>query len=264
MQCSHCEATGTAERRARTELGYRRFLGRRCQRECNERSGTRFNHLQYPTDVVCLVVLWRVRYKLSLRDLPEMFLERGIIFTHEAVREWEMQFAPLLSETLRKHRRRKIGPSWYVDETYIKVNGRWTSLYRAIDRKGNLVDVLLSEKRDKAAAEDFFCSARRVTGRVPERLTTDGHAAYPGAIAAELGKAVRHRTNRYLNNHVEQNHRGIKQRTRPMGGFQSVESATRFCRVHDEVRNFLRPRSKRNERVSLAQRRILYMARVSF
>jgi len=63
------------------------------------------------------VVLWRVRYKLSLRDLPEMFLERGLVFTHEAVREWEAQFAPLLSETLRKHRRGKIGCSWYVDES---------------------------------------------------------------------------------------------------------------------------------------------------
>jgi putative transposase len=123
------------------------------------------------------------------------------------------------------------------------------------------VDVLLSEKRDKAAAEAFFRSAHMITGSVPERVTTDGHDAYPGAIKAELGQAVRHRTNRYLNNHLEQDHRGIKQRTRPMGGFKSVESAERFCRVHDEVRNFLRPRSHRNEVVSLAQRRLLYTAR---
>jgi transposase-like protein len=114
-----------------------------------------------------------------------------------------------VSETLRKHRWGRIGPSWYVDETYIKVKGRWTYLYRAIDREGNLVDVLLSEKRDKAAAEAFFRSARLVTGRVPERVTTDGHDAYPGAIRAELGEAVRHRTNRYLNNYLEQDHRGI-------------------------------------------------------
>jgi putative transposase len=87
MQCPHCETTETAERREQTEPGYRHFRCRRCQRECNERSGTRFNPLQYPTDVVCRVVLWRVRYTLSLRDLPEMFLERGLIFTQEAVRE---------------------------------------------------------------------------------------------------------------------------------------------------------------------------------
>jgi putative transposase len=119
----------------------------------------------------------------------------------------------------------------------------------------------LSEKRDKAAAEAFFRSARTVTGRVPERVTSDGHDAYPGAIQAELGEEVRHRTNRYLNTHLEQDHRGIKQRLRPMGGFKSAESAKRFCRVHDEVRNFLRPRSGRNEVISLAQRRILYTAR---
>ena len=207
------------------------------------------------------MVLWRVRYKLSLRDLPEMFLERGLVFTHETVREWEAQLAPLLSEMLRKHRRGRIGASWYVDETYIKVKGRWTSLYRAIDRDGNHVDVLLSEKRDKAAAEAFFRSARTVTGNVPNRVTTDGHDSYPGAIKAELGDAVRHRINRYLNNQLEQDHRGIKQRIRPMGGFKSVDSAKRFCRVRDEVRNFLRPRSCRNEIVSLAQRRLLHTAR---
>ena len=190
-----------------------------------------------------------------------MFLERGLVFTHEAVRGWEAQLAPLLSETLRKHRRGRIGPSWYADETYIKVKGRWMYLYRAIDRDGNLVDVLLSETRDMAAAEAFFRSARTVTGRVPERVTTDGHDAYPGAIKAELGAEVRHRTNRYLNNHLEQDHRGIKQRIRPTGGFKSVASAARFCQTHDEVRNFLRPRSRRNEVVSLAQRRLLYTAR---
>jgi putative transposase len=141
------------------------------------------------------------------------------------------------------------------------VKGRWTYLYRAIDREGNLVDVLLSEKRDKAAAEAFFRAARIVTGSVPERDTTDGHDAYPGALKTALGDRVRHRTNRYLNNHLEQDHRGIKQRIRPMGGFKSVEAAKRFCRIHDEVRNFLRPRSRRNEVVSLAQRRLLYTAR---
>lgn len=166
----------------------------------------------------------------------------------------------MLIEMLRKHRRGRIGRTWYTDETYIKVKGRWTYLSRAIDREGNLVDVLLSEKRDKEVAEAFFRSARRITGSVPERVTSDGHDAYPGAIKTELGEEVRHRTNRYLNNHLEQDHRGIKQRTRLMGGFKSVESAKRFCRIHGEVPNFLRPRSRRNQGVSLAQRRLLYTA----
>ena len=117
MRRPHCESSASTERRDRTELGYRRFQCRACHREFHERTGTGFNHLQYPTDVVCLVVLWRVRYKFSLRDLPEMVLERGMVFTHEAVREWKAQLAPRLSEMVRKHRRGRIGPSWYTDET---------------------------------------------------------------------------------------------------------------------------------------------------
>jgi putative transposase len=117
MTCPHCESTATTERPERTELGYRRFRCRACQRGFNERTGTPYNRLQYPTDVVCLVVLWRFRYKLSRRDLAEMFLQRGIIFTHEAVRDWEAKLAPLLSDVLRKRRHGTAGKSWYVDET---------------------------------------------------------------------------------------------------------------------------------------------------
>lgn len=261
MGCPHCASADTKERRERTALGYRRFRCHTCKREYKERTGMRFNHLQYPTDVVCLVVLWRVRYKLSLRDLPERFLVRGLVFTHEAVREWEAQLAPVLRETFRKHRRGRIGGSWSVAETFFKVKGRVVYLYQAIDRDGSLVDVLLREKRDKAAAETFFRSARTVTGRVPERVTSEGHEAYPGAIKAVLGVEVHHRVNRYLNTHVEQTPRGITQRIRPKGSFKSVASATRVCRAQDEVRNFWRPRSDRNEAVSLAQRRLLYTAR---
>jgi putative transposase len=118
MTCPHCESTATTERPDCTELGYRRFRCRACQRVFNERTGTPLNRLQYPTDVICLVVLWRFRYKLSLRDLAEMFLQRGIIFTHEAVRTWESKLAPLLSAGLRRRRHRQVGTSWYVDETY--------------------------------------------------------------------------------------------------------------------------------------------------
>jgi putative transposase len=112
MTCPHCASTATTERPDRTEVGYRRFRCRDCRRGFNERTGTPFNRLQYPTDVVCLVVLWRFRYKLSLRDLAEMFLQRGITVTHEAVREWESKFAPLLSEALRKRRHRAVGKRW--------------------------------------------------------------------------------------------------------------------------------------------------------
>jgi len=94
MKFPHCKSKKTTERSDRTELGYRQYRCRNCKRQFNEITGTPFNRLQLPTDVVFLIVLWRLRYKLSLRDLAEMFLERGFVFTHEAVREWERLIAP--------------------------------------------------------------------------------------------------------------------------------------------------------------------------
>jgi putative transposase len=220
------------------------------------------NRTQYPSDVVALVVLWRLRYKLSLRNLAEMFLIRGIEFSYEAVRDWEAKLTPTLAENLRRRRRRgKVGRSWYVDETYVKVQGRWCYLYRAIDTSGALVDVRLSETRDMAAARAFFRSAKSVTGITPARVTTDGHDSYPRAIRTELGEAVRHRTNRYLNNRIEQDHRGIKGRYQPMRGFKSGASAARFCRGYDELRNFLRPRSNRNQLVPASHRQLHILSR---
>jgi transposase-like protein len=142
-----------------------------------------------------------------------------------------------------------------VDETYIKVGGRWCYLYRAIDRAGNLVDCRLSETRDMAAAKAFFHGALEFAGEAPERVTTDGHDSYPRAIRVELGQTVQHRTNRYLNNWVEQDHRGIKQRYGPMRGFGSFESAQRFCRAFDELRNFYRIPAPRRTQSPLSQLR---------
>jgi putative transposase len=261
MTCPHCGSTATTERPDRTELGYRRFRCRDCQRGFNERTGTPYNRLQYPTDVVCLVVLWRFRCKLSLRDLAEVFLQRGLIFTHEAVRDWDAKLTPLLTETLRKKRHGAVRDSWYVDETYVRVQGPWQYLYRAIDRDGNLVDVRLSDPRDLTAAEAFFRSAWAVTGVTPDRITTDGHDAHPRAIQNVFGNQVAHRANRYLNNHVEQDHRGIKQRYRPTGGLKTLTTAACFCRLFDELRAFLRPQSYRNQPLTLAQRRCIHRER---
>ena len=103
---------------------HRRFRCRACGKQFNnERSESALNRTQYPSDVIALVVLWRLRYKLSLRDLPEMFLIRGIVFSHEAVRDWEAKLTPALAEGLRHRRRGRIGKSRDVDETYIKVHG---------------------------------------------------------------------------------------------------------------------------------------------
>src|SRR2546423_991729 len=110
MNCPHCASNVTKERTKKTSLCYRTFCCSACKRTFNERTGTPFNYLEYPTDIVLLVVLWRLRYKLSLRDLAGMFLERGFEFTHEAVRDWEGRFAPLIADCLRAKRRGQAGP----------------------------------------------------------------------------------------------------------------------------------------------------------
>src|ERR671921_1155798 len=245
MRCVGCGSAALTERPERTAQGYRRFRCRACGREFNERSGGLLNRTQYPSDVIALVVLWRLRYRPTLQDLCEMVLMRGIVFSHEAVRDWEAKLTPVLTAELRQRRRGKGGAgrrSWHVDETYLKVRGRWCYLYRAIDRNGDLVDTMLSEHRDIAAAQAFFRSAKAATGVTPERVTTDGHGSYPRAIRTVLGRRVVHRTSAYKNNGLEQDHRGIKGRIRCMRGFKSFASAERFCRSHDELRNFLRLR----------------------
>ena len=261
MNCPHCRSSATTRRRHRTALGYARFTCRACGRRFNERTGTLFNDLQYPTDIVLLAVLWRLRYKLSFRDVAELLLQRGFEVTHETVRVWEFRVAPLLADQLRRQRRGTAGVSWYLDETYVKVAGRWCYLYRAIDRDGTLLDSMLSPHRDKHAARRFLRRLVEVTGRKPLRVTTDHHSAYRKAIRWILGRKVLHRTNQYLNNRTEQDNRGVKQRAYPMLGFGRFESASRFCAAFDELRQYFRVRRRGGQHIPLAEQRGLFITR---
>ena len=167
---------------------------------------------------------------------------------------------------LRRKRWGKSGPrsrQWHVDETYLKVRGRWCYLYRAIDRDGNLVDSLLSEHCDMAAAQAFFRSAKSVTGMTPDQVTTDGHGSYPRAIRSTLGRRVVHRTSLYQDNRLEQDHRSVKGRIQCRRGFKSFASAKRFCRGYDELRNHLRSCTRHNQYVSASRRRLLHLRRAT-
>ncbi len=228
MNCVCCGSAAVTERREVTARGYRRFRCRTCGRQFNERSAGVLNRTCLPSDIIAFVVFCRLRYRLTLRDLSEIMALRGIEVSHEAVRDWEAKLLPVMGDALRKRRhgtRRGSGASWFVDETYLKVRGRWSYLYRAVDRDGNLIDAMLSEHRDMKAAKAFFRSARATMGFRPDRVTTDGHGSYPRAIRTVLGKTVRHRTSAYLNNRLEQDHRGIKGRIRCMRGFKSHDAA---------------------------------------
>jgi putative transposase len=261
MTCPHCESTATTRRTSRTALGYRRFNCRSCGRRFNERTGTPFNDLHFPTDVVLLAVMWRLRYKLGFRDVAELLLQRGYEVTHETIRSWEFRFAPLLAERLRAKRRGRASVSWYLDETYVRVAGRWCYLYRAIDRDGELIDSMLSEQRDKHAARRFLRRLIDIAERRPLRVTTDRHPAYRRAIRWIIGRRATHRTTQYLNNYTEQSHRAVKQRYHPMLGFGSFEAASRFCSAFDELRQYFSVRRRGEPQVSLAERRRLFLTR---
>lgn len=178
---------------------------------------------------------WHLTYGLSLRDLKEMVAERGISVDHSTIHRLVVHFSPLLAERFNR-RKRAVSGRWHADETYIKVRGQWTYLYRAIDSSGDTVEFRLSEHRDLSAAKRFFRKAFARHGR-PERIVIDGSQTNREAIiscdtisrlqdrSSRLLEPVRIRQSQYLNNRVEQDHRRIKRRVRPMLGFKSFKSA---------------------------------------
>lgn len=200
---------------------------------------------------------------MSYRDVAEYFLLRGFQFTHETVREWEERFAPVFGEKLREKRKNQISTTWHVDETYVRVKGKWCYLYRAIDAQGNLVDVRLSETRAIEAAKAFFSQAKTIVKHPPQKVITDGLNSYPRAIAEELGEEVVHQKVNCQDNPIEQSHRGIKQRYYPMMGWGNFEAAQRFCQLFEEVKNFFRPQLFMGEFVSLFNRRKIFLERVN-
>lgn len=238
-----------------TALGYRTCRCRARRRVFNERTGTPFNHRHVPTDIALLVVLWRLRHTLRLRDVAEMFLTRGFTFTHETVWEWEARFASLVTTRLRAKRRGTAGTRWHVGETYLEVDGQWYSLCRAIDRDGTRVEALLSEQRDRAAVQRFFAHALDAAGHASAQVTTAGYDADSRAIREALGKDVTHRTSRDKNNRIAQDHRGIKQRYSPLCGFGRFASAARCGTGFAEQRQYCRLPTNRDERVVLAAQR---------
>ena len=187
-----------------------------------------FKRLHYPVDVIAQCVRWYLAYALSLRHLEEMMAERGILVDHSTLYRWIIRLTPLLNKPFRRYKR-AVGARWRMDETYIKVKGKWTYLYRAVDSSGQTIDFLLTAKRDAAAALRFFRKAIRQHGE-PEVVTIDKSGANTAALAAlnaEKAKddAITVRQQKYLNNLVEQDHRNIKRRIRPMLGFKSFRRA---------------------------------------
>lgn len=180
----------------------------------------------YPLDVMLLCVRWYVAYPLSLRHLEEMMAERGIAVDHSTVHRWAIKLLPVLEKAFR-HCKRAVGKNWRMDETYVRVRGEWRYLYRAVDKAGQTVDFLLRARRDKAAARRYFEKSIDQNGE-PETVTVDKSGANLAALQAlnaERETPFRIRQNKYLNNLIEQDHRAIKRRTRPMLGFKNFRCA---------------------------------------
>ena len=240
MNCPHCASGNTRKQTKLTSLGYKAYKCRNCSREYNERTGTAFNHTQYPTDVIMLTIHYYYRFKVSLNDVVELMLMRGFNISHQTVHNWVQQFGANLGIKLRKRRYKQCADRWHVDATYIRVEGRWSYLYRAIDKEGNLVDVYLSDVRDTKAAESFFRQAAKCCGVYPYMITTDKEPALYNAIEDTFGDYTDHRDNKFMNNRLEQDHRGIKSRLNPMKGFKNIFHALIFCTVFEEIRQFFR------------------------
>lgn len=171
-------------------------------------------------------VRWYVAYPLSTRHVEELMEERGVNVDHSTINRWVIKYSPQLEEEFHR-RKRPVWVSWRMDETYIKVKGEWVYLYRAVDKYGKTIDFLLTKQRDKKAARRFLNKAIGRHG-VPEKITIDGSDANAAAITSyneDHGTSIEIRQIKYLNNIVEQDHRGVKRVTRPMLGFKSFEAA---------------------------------------
>src|SRR5437016_12753738 len=180
----------------------------------------------FPPEVILMGVRWYVAYPLSTRHVEELMEARGVEVDHSTMNRWVIKYSPQLEEAFHR-RKRPVWVSWRMDETYIKVKGHWYYLYRAVDKTGQTIDFLLTEQRDEDAALRFLKKAIRRHG-VPEKITIDGSDANEAAIKSyneEHGTAIAIRQVKYLNNIVEQDHRGVKRVTRPMLGFKSFAAA---------------------------------------
>src|SRR5260370_36587270 len=189
-----------------------------------------FEGRHFDRDVIILCVRWYLRFKLSLRDLVEMMAERGLSLGHTTIMRWVWRYAPEFEKRWKRFAQ-AVGRSWRVDETY-KIRGEWCYLYRAVDRAGRTVDFRLSAKRDVAAAKAFFRKAIKGHHDAARTITLDGYAASHRAVRelkadGLLPAETKLRSSKYLNNLIEQDHRGVKQRISVMPGSNKVRKPAR-------------------------------------
>lgn len=196
-----------------------------------------FAGFRFPPEVILLAVRWYLRYGLSYRDVEELLAERGIEVDHVTIFRWVQRFTPMLIHAARPCRH-AIGSRWFVDETYVKVSGKWRYVYRAVDQHGQVVDVYVSPRRNIAAARRFFTGALIAHG-APDEVVTDLAQALETVIEELIPDAF-HNTHQYQNNRVECDHGRLKARLRPMRGLKRDRTASVVIRGHALVQNIRR------------------------
>jgi transposase-like protein len=189
-----------------------------------------FKRRRFPVEIILLCVRWYCKYGISYRDLAEMMQERGVEVDPSTIFRWVQRFAPELEKRVRRYQGHRSG-SWRVDETYVRVGGRWKYLFRAVDKHGQLIDFILAVRRNTRAAYRFLRKAlKAMSDYPPASITTDKLASYPKAIRrlrreGHLAHSVEHRTSKYLNNIIEADHGALKRVIRPTRGFQRMKTA---------------------------------------
>jgi putative transposase len=198
-----------------------------------------FRYFNSSPEVVRLVVMMYVKYPLSLRNVEDLLAERGIDISHETVRFWWNRFGPMFAAEIRKkrvaHTRHYPQWRWHLDEVFVKVNGKLCYLWRAVDHEGEVLEAVVTAKRDKVAALKFLKRIMKRYGR-PRKIVTDGLCSYCAATK-EIGNADRHEVGRRLNNRAENSHQPFRRRERAMQRFRSTKTLQKFSSVHAEVHN---------------------------
>ncbi len=206
-----------------------------CSRRVTARTGSAFNGYPFSDEVIALTVRWYLRFRLSYAEVAEWLAERGVMVAPSTIYDWVQAFTPRLSDAARRHRS-PVGTRWRVDETLLKIGGRWRYVFRCLDEHGQIVDVYLSDHRDAASARACFDRAVASSDAVPTRVISDKAKCYPPAVRA-LVPAAEHRCSKYLNNGLERDHQFLKGRVRPMRRFKTTGTASTFCRGHALIRN---------------------------
>jgi putative transposase len=202
-----------------------------------------YRGFRFPVEIISHGVWLYYRFPLSFREVEEMMLERGIVVSHETIRQWCAKFGQTYANALRR-RRARPGDKWHLDEVFIKIGGKTHYLWRAVDQHGNVLDILVTSRRDTRAATKFFRKLLTGLEYAPRVLITDKLASY-GAARHRVLRSVEHRRSKYLNNRAENSHQPTRQRERAMKRFTSARHAQRFLSAFSGISPHFRPRRHR-------------------